>query len=274
MLHLVCGCWKAEILPEDGANIIRLQEGETDVLAPQRASNTDPFLVGSPLLFPANRTAGGSFRFEEKRYQLPVNEAKSGAHLHGLLHNEPFSVLEKTMSSARLFYENREKIYPFPFQLEVCYLLTQWGLSSSYRLKNTGSRAMPYIFGLHTTFCEPESFSVPLALCQQRDEKTALPTGSYAPLSQREQSYCTGAASRNNVISGYYKAAGNTARIGDYVYHVTGFDHWVLYNAQGKAGILCVEPQKGGVNGLNLPDPPVLAPGESAVFETVLSRPE
>lgn len=271
-MHLSCGGWSAEIAPEQGANIICLQADGTNVLAPQRASNEDLFLVGSPLLFPANRTAGGSFFFEGERYTLFVNEEKSGACLHGRLHDAPFSVLDRTQSSVRLAYQNAGERYPFPFRMEVLYTLTEEGLLSQYRLRNLSERAMPYCFGLHTTFCEPENFSVPLGLCQQRDPHTALPTGQFTALSEEETRYCTGAASRDHIVSGYYTAAGDTARIGAYRYTVRGFDHWVLYNARGSAGILCVEPQRGCVNALNLPNPPVVQPGETAAFETQITR--
>ena len=73
-MHLSCGGWSAEIAPEQGANITCLQLDGTPVLAPLRTSNKDPFLAGSPLLFPANRTAGGRFRFEGETYTLFVNE--------------------------------------------------------------------------------------------------------------------------------------------------------------------------------------------------------
>ena len=271
-MHLSCGGWSAEIAPEQGANITSLKDAGTDVLAPLRASNKDPFLAGSPLLFPANRTAGGKFCFEGETYTLFVNEEKSGACLHGLLHNAPFSVLDQTKTSARLAYQNAGELYPFPFRMEVLYALTAEGLISQYRLKNLSARAMPYCFGLHTTFCEPEEFSVPLGLCQQRDMRTALPTGQFTALSDEEKLYCTGAASCGHVVSGYYTAAGDTARIGVYRYTVCGFDHWVLYNARGSAGVLCVEPQKGCVNALNLPNPPVVQPGETVVFETRITR--
>ena len=271
-MHLSCGGWSAEIAPEQGANITSLKDAGTDVLAPLRASNKDPFLAGSPLLFPANRTAGGRFRFEGETYTLFVNEEKSGACLHGLLHNAPFSVLDQTQTSARLAYQNAGELYPFPFRMEVLYALTAEGLISQYRLKNLSARAMPYCFGLHTTFCEPEEFSVPLGLCQQRDMRTALPTGQFAALSDEEKRYCTGAASCGHVVSGYYTAVGDTARIGASRYTVRGFDHWVLYNARGSAGVLCVEPQKGCVNAVNLPNPPVVQPGETVVFETRITR--
>lgn len=271
-MNLSCGSWSAEIAPEQGANVIRLQDAGTDVLAPLRASNKDPFLVGSPLLFPANRTAGGKFCFEGQTYTLPIHEEKSGACLHGLLHTAPFTVLEQTHSSVRLAYRNAGEIYPFPFRMEVLYTLTAEGLLSQYRLTNLSARAMPYCFGLHTTFCEPARFSVPLGLCQQRDLHTALPTGRRTALNAEEAAYCAGAVSRGHVVSGYYTAAGDTAHIGSYVYRAAGFDHWVLYNAQGTAGILCVEPQRGCVNALNLPDPPVVRPGETTVFETRITK--
>ena len=89
-----------------------------------------------------------------------------------------------------------------------------------------------------------------------------------------EEAYVRGTYSRGRVISGYYTAAGDTARIGDYRYRAEGFDHWILYNARGGGGVLCVEPQRGCVDALNRPDCPILAGRETAHFGTYLSRAE
>ena len=83
------GNWLAEIAPDIGANILRLQHSGKDVLVPLRSPERlkdNPYLQGAPILLPANRTANGEFIFENKKYFLPVNESGTNAHLHGLVH--------------------------------------------------------------------------------------------------------------------------------------------------------------------------------------------
>ena len=76
------------------------------------------------------------------------------------------------------------------------------------------------------------------------------------------------------MISGYYKAGGHTAAVGRFTYTVSEeFDHWVLFNGRGESGLLCVEPQCGAVNGLNIPGGHrVLQPGESLELWTKLTK--
>ena len=273
ILQLTGGNWCADIAPDEGGNIVCLSYDGQNVFAPHRETNKDPYLVGSPLLLPANRTAGGTFCFEGNVYHLPVNEAKSGSHIHGRLNTAAFSVAEKSASSVRLVYENHGAIYPFPFRMEVTYELSEKGFAAHYALSNLSESAMPYSFGLHTTFVEPEHFHVPLGMQQERNDIN-LPTGRYLPLSEKEMDYVQGTYSRGCVISGYYSAAGDTACIGDYLYRAEGFDHWILYNARGENGILCIEPQKGCVDVLNRPNCPTLAGLETVHFGTYLSHVE
>lgn len=270
-IHLFRGLWTAAIDPNSGANVISLRHGGVSVLQEPRPDNTDPFLVGAPLLLPANRTANGRFFFGGREYRLPVNEA-NGAHLHGLVHDAPFTVDAATESDAVLSLENWGEFYPFPFRLTVAYALTEEGLFSRYTLTNTGSTPMPVTFGLHTTFREPDSFRVPLRDRQEKDSRH-IPTGRHVPLDDQERRYVTGSPSRNLPISGFYRAAGDTAEIGaNYRYQVTGFDHWILYNGGGRGDFLCIEPQLGGVNALNQPEScPTLQPGEIRTLKTRLT---
>lgn len=262
--------WNATISAGSGANILLLTCHGEHVLRPLPNPCPDPYTVGSPLLFPANRTANGCFDYEGRKYALTVNDKKSGANLHGFLFRQSFSVDHVASDTVELHYENRKEIYPFPFRISVTYHIEEGSFLSRYQIKNTGTMTMPFTFGLHTTFPEPDRFQVPL---ESRQEKTEnhIPTGRYVPLDMRERHYCTGSPSRGLEISGYYKAAGACARIGKkLLYQTEGFDHWVLYNGGGDSGFLCIEPQCGGVNGLNLPNCPVLEPGQSREFQTCL----
>lgn len=265
--------WSVHIDPQYGANPVRVRYRGEDVLRPIDAGAQNPYLVGAPLLLPANRTAGGRFTFGGKEYKLPVNEMRTGAHLHGDLYHQTFAVGELTETRAVLTYENRGEIYPFPFRFVVTYEVGAEGFRTVYRIENMTDTPMPFAFAPHITFTEPEWFQVPIRLCQEKDG-FHIPTGRYVPLNDREQDYVTGSPSKGLEISGYYLACGDTARIGpDFTYRAEGFDHWILFNGKGESGLLCIEPQIGGVNCLNSEkDCPVLAGRESKTFVTVIKR--
>lgn len=243
--------WHALIDPERGGNLLSLRFGKREILRPWSEEISDPFLFGAPPLLPANRTAEGRFCFEGREYHLPVNDAFSNAHLHGRLHNRNFQLVQQKADFLTLDYVNQGEIYPFPFRISVTYRAEEQAFTAEYAIENLSDGSMPLTFGLHTTFPEPESFRVPLKSCQEKDARH-IPTGRYIPLNEQEQRYCTGSASRNVTISGFYLAAESTAQVGDDLYYETsGFDHWVLYNGRGTGGFLCIEPQLGGVNALN-----------------------
>lgn len=267
------GNWLAEIAPDIGANILRLQHSGKDVLVPLRSPERlkdNPYLQGAPILLPANRTANGEFIFENKKYFLPVNESGTNAHLHGLVHRQPFCVEKMIDNEITLFYENKSEIYPFAFRIEVVYRISNDSFWQEYSIKNMDMCNMPVTFALHTSFTEPDQFSVPIDCCQQKDE-FHIPTGHYVPLNPKEQKFVNGSASKGIAISGYYKSCGNVSLIGDYNYTVSHhFDHWILFNSEG---VLCVEPQCGAVNGLNIADGHLLLkPNEMLNLWTKIER--
>ena len=262
--------WRAEVAPALGGNIVSLSYNGRDIYVPlkeEKQLEINPYLQGAPILLPANRTAGAKFGFKGKEYKLPLNEPATGAHLHGLVHRRPFTIKYCGESEIKLIYENKGDIYPFPFLLTVNYLIKNGVFRQEYTVINTGKNEMPFTFALHTTFIEPNSFSVPIDLCQEKDG-SHIPTGKYVPLNSQEQGYTSGSPSKGLIISGYYRACGHTAYLDDLKYTVSdNFDHWVLFNGRGESGLLCVEPQCGKVDGLNIKDGcKILNPNEETKF--------
>lgn len=267
--------WRAEVAPALGGNIVSLSYNERDIYVPLKSEKQleiNPYLQGAPILLPANRTAGAKFGFNGKEYNLPLNEPATGAHLHGLVHKQPFTVKYCGESEIKLIYENKGDIYPFPFLLEVDYIIKDGVFRQEYTVINTGKGEMPFTFALHTTFIEPNCFSVPIDLCQEKDG-FHIPTGKYVPLDRGEQGYVTGSPSKGLIISGYYRACGHTAYLDDLSYTVSdNFDHWILFNGRGESGLLCVEPQCGKVDGLNIKDGcKILNPNEETEFWTEIN---
>ena len=267
------GDWRADICPPIGGNIIKLTYQGRDVLRPlenEEQLKINPYLQGAPILMPANRTFEGKFVFEGREYCLPLNEPQNNCNLHGSVLFEAFEVVSVVENCVVLRLVDKEcRSYPFPFALTVTYSLTDDGLSADYEVENIGEGNMPLTFCLHTTFVEPESFSVPIDACQEKDAHH-IPTGRYIPLNAEEKEIAESSPSCGRIISGYYRACGKVARVGDYIYSVSeNFDHWIFFNGRGESGLLCVEPQAGKVNGLNMSDGHiVLAPKEKIKYET------
>lgn len=271
------GDWGADICPPIGGNIIKLTYKDRDVLRPLESEEQlkiNPYLQGAPILMPANRTFEGKFTFEGKEYCLPLNESQNNCNLHGSVLYEAFETVSVTESSAVLRLVDKAcKSYPFPFALTVTYSLSESGISADYEIENIGKGNMPLTFCLHTAFVEPESFSVPIDMCQEKDAHH-IPTGRYIPLNAEEKEITQSSPSCGRIISGYYRACGKEAHVGDYLYSVSeNFDHWIFFNGRGESGLLCVEPQAGKVNGLNMADGHiVLSPKEKIRFETKISK--
>lgn len=276
-ITLKYGEWQAVICPRLGGNIIGLTYSGEDILRPLENEDDlkiNPYLWGAPILMPANRTQAGRFTFEGKEYSLPLNEPLHNNNLHGSVLYQCFETVESDENHAVLRLVDRDKAsYPFPYAMTVTYSLTDDGLSADYEIKNIGDRNMPLTFCLHTTFIEPESFTCPIDMCQEKDSHH-IPTGRYIALNDLECEIATSSPSKGRVISGYYRASGKTARVGNYKYSVSdNFDHWIFYNGEGKGGYLCVEPQCGKVNGLNMDDGHIrLSAGEKIKFETRITK--
>lgn len=275
MKQIRFGDWQAVIEPACGSNVTDLQyRGKSILRAPDSVDQLKgrPCLYGVPLLLPANRTADGMFAFEEKTFRLPINEPALNNHIHGLLKDAPFRLVECSDRHVVTALENRGAYYPFPFCLEIVDSLGEDGFTRRMFLKNIGAAPMPYTLALHTAFLEPESFCVPIEQCYEMDARH-IPTGMLLPLSTRQQAYREGMRPDGSSISGVYTSCGNTVRIGDFRMTVSEqFDHWVLFNSTGGEGFLCIEPQCGGVNGLNSGKHRVLAHGAQEEFVIQLSK--
>ena len=271
------GAWQAVICPRLGGNIIGLSFGGEDILRPlinEDDLKINPYLWGAPILMPANRTKAGKFNFEGREYTLPLNEPAHGNNLHGSVLYQVFELVEADETYAVLRLVDRDRVsYPFPYAMTVTYSLTEDGLAADYEIENIGEGNMPLTFCLHTTFIEPESFTCPIDMCQEKDSHH-VPTGRYIALNALESEIAASSPSKGKVISGYYRASGKTARVGNYKYSVSdNFDHWIFYNGEGKGGYLCIEPQCGKVNGLNIEDGHIrLSAGEKIKFETRITK--
>ncbi|TVR00624.1 MAG: hypothetical protein EA403_11325 [Spirochaetaceae bacterium] len=156
---------RAGVLPAVGATLWSLA-----LQTVGEASNCDELLAGDPLsqindnpwfrgriLFPFNdRIPEGRYRFGDRTYQLAINDRESGDAIHGMVHNQPFQVVDSQVDPdfARVvlrfgFDEGRFPGYPFAAELDVGYTLTRDRLEIAFTARNSGGRVCPVAVGMH-----------------------------------------------------------------------------------------------------------------------------
>ena len=112
--------------------------------------NTDIWYGQSPILFPIiGRLLDDKYRLNGIEYTMPK---------HGIVRKKPFKLVKQTENSLTFVQTDDEeslKMYPYHFELEVEFKLTENGLSVTHTVHNKNDSVMYYSFGAHPAFnCE------------------------------------------------------------------------------------------------------------------------
>ena len=111
------------------------------------SKQTDHWNRVAPNLFPiVGRLLNDSYTFEGKSYHLAQ---------HGFARDREFEVVEQTADFVRLRLTSDAQsmdVYPYSFVFDVCFLLTETGLTITYETQNAGSQTMYYSVGGHPAF--------------------------------------------------------------------------------------------------------------------------
>jgi galactose mutarotase-like enzyme len=141
---------KAEILPDYGGMVVRLQVDGHDVLYFDETGITDSPLTsgGIPVLFPfAGKTKNDTYEIGGKKFYMPM---------HGLVKNRSFAIKDLSGSSITLWIKEDETIlsrnYPFFHTLEITYQIKKDTLVITARVENHSQQPMPHAIGWHPYF--------------------------------------------------------------------------------------------------------------------------
>ncbi len=107
----------------------------------------------SPVLFPLVGTLkNSSFQYKGAEYHLSR---------HGFAREMEFKLIKKTENSATFSLISSietKKVYPFDFELQICYSLMKSKLNIDYKVINKNDSIMPFSIGAHPAFALPKSF--------------------------------------------------------------------------------------------------------------------
>ncbi len=301
---LKAGTYEAALLPGVGGNLIAFRDTDTGhrFLREPEESEMDAFRAnaavhGIPVLFPPNRYEDGKLPWRGKVYQFPVNEAKTGNHLHGYAHQSEWTLVQygateqESYAEVALTVDESHLIYkylPHKFTIRLRYSLSANGLSQHLTVKNDGEDEMPCLLAFHTAINAPfapgseakdYTFKATIGNRWELNDRM-LPTGAYQQLSADEERIKgDGVNPFFEPMDNHYTALPQNGRnrmeltdnkLGlTLVYDVgTSYKQWMIWNNGGQEGFFCPEPQVNLVNApmSELPADEIglfsLAPGE------------
>jgi galactose mutarotase-like enzyme len=101
----------------------------------------------SPILFPiVGSLKNNAYQYDGKEYHLSR---------HGFAREMKFELIEKTVESATFSLVSTietKKVYPFDFELQICYSLEENKLNIDYKVINKNDLTMPFAIGAHPAF--------------------------------------------------------------------------------------------------------------------------
>lgn len=196
ILHDYGTCVNELVLNVNGKNR-SLMKGTKD---PKEISGKQWFKSAKMAPFP-NRIRDGKYSFNGQDYQLPLNDTKLGNAIHGFVFDKVFELLShdesQTECSVELQYSYNGKMegFPFPFKMNLTYILSDDGLECETLVVNTGQQPMPFGDGWHPYFqtnnkVDRLQLCLPSAELIELDDKK-IPTGKLLPFTDFEDCLVT-----------------------------------------------------------------------------------
>lgn len=225
-----------------------------------------------PLVPFSNRIADGRFRFDDREVRLPLNLAGSPHAIHGHGWRSPWSVEERTATTARLDYRHAADAWPWRYRATQDVALTSDGVTITIELSNEGDGPMPAGLGLHPYFRKPPGTTLRARLSGLWDNDATLLPSVRRPLPDGcdfSNGVTMDRTVFDNGFTGWNGAATLTWPDVGLRLSITAddlFGHLVIYSPAGEE-YLCVEPVSHMTDAVNRAGEPesglrVLMPGE------------
>jgi aldose 1-epimerase len=175
------GDWSATVV-EVGGGLRELRAGDLEILDGYGPDEMCHDARGQLLIPWPNRLDGGTYAFDDERYELPLTEPARRNAIHGLVRWHIWRCAEHTTDSVTMTH----RLYPspgYPFSLDLFaqYRLQPGGLACTLSATNVGARPCPFGAGQHpyvscgTEHVDSATLHVP-AECIYRYDERFIPT--------------------------------------------------------------------------------------------------
>jgi len=174
------------VIVEVGGGLRSYSSGGRELVDGYGADEMSSSGRGQVLIPWPNRIADGSYEFDGKRYQVPLNEPERSNAIHGLVRWAAWNVAER--EADRVVMEHvlhPQPGYPFALRTSIEYALSDRGLRVRTTTTNLGTERCPYGHGAHpyltlgTAIIDRLFLTLPARTVLQSDQR-GLPIDSKA----------------------------------------------------------------------------------------------
>ncbi|GAB5457629.1 MAG: aldose 1-epimerase [Henriciella sp.] len=155
-IKLTFGDFSLGLNPEHGGSVGDFRLGERHLLRPSPTRVLSDWQATDFAAFPmvpfSGRIASGAFSVDGKSIKLPANMAPEPHAIHGFGWQTSWKTVEQTANKALIVHEISDHAWPWPYQAEQAFELSEHGLTLEMRLTNNGNTPMPAGLGWHPYF--------------------------------------------------------------------------------------------------------------------------
>jgi aldose 1-epimerase len=184
-ITIVAGDQQAVVV-EVGGGLRSYSVGGRDLVDGYSADEMSSSGRGQVLIPWPNRLQDGTYDFDGRHHQLPLNEPERHNAIHGLVRWTPWTVVEREPDRVTMEHVlHPQPGYPFSLRIRIEYGLSHGGLKVRTTATNLGSDACPYGSGAHpyltlgTETINRLELRAPARTVLQSDER-GLPLGAQA----------------------------------------------------------------------------------------------
>ena len=174
------------VIVEVGGGLRSYSAGGRELVDGYRADEMSSSGRGQVLIPWPNRLQDGSYEFDKRHHQLPLNEPEHRNAIHGLVRWAAWTAAEREPHRAVMEHVlHPQPGYPFSLGISIEYALSDIGLQVRTTATNLGTDPCPFGSGAHpyltlgTANIDPLILSVPGRTVLRSDER-GLPIGTEA----------------------------------------------------------------------------------------------
>jgi aldose 1-epimerase len=172
------------VVVEVGGGLRTYSAASRELLDGYGVDEMSPSGRGQVLLPWPNRLEDGSYEFDRRRHQLPIDDVPEQDAIHGLVRWSAWTVGEREPNRVVMEHVLHPRPgYPFSLAVRIEYLLSEEGLRVRTTATNVGASACPYGSGAHpyltggTPTVDSVALRAPGRTVLQSDER-GIPVGA------------------------------------------------------------------------------------------------
>ena len=248
----------AKIFLNQGGSLQELTLMKKSIIKDLRPLNYDVSYASS-ILFPfANRIKNGTYTFEQKKYELELNDKEENNAIHGLVFNKIFKVLEQKSTNSKayvkLMYTGTDRVqgFPFVYSIQLLYTLTKDLLTLKVSVKNDDIIPFPFSIGWHPYFFSKNLYNSFLTL--ESNKKLSFDK-KMIPVKITDVSLQNDLQIKDRKFDDCYILSGNDVyfKTPDYtiVINSSAKENYLQLYTPNKANTIAIEPISGPSNSFN-----------------------